>query len=316
MIPLLLVEILDSLVRLQFLDTACKLLTSQCFHHIVWKIQPVPWDKVGMTCAIWTTKFAQNSRATTTWTLRNSEGDLPRTMWCNTANSMLVQCEAVDYCPGAKASRGKTSTLLLAFLKWIKPFLSSTHISWADTGRSSSWFLICFISHPLRSTILPCSILPETSLMYTTNHSALWNSCSYRLLSVQQTWPQLLPKTLKLVRSLVHMLVFVRGNIRNLSIHGEIFICAGTCLSQCVMSLAVPRNVPFDWIRIEVWPDSKSRWRANTHLVLHHLWVAVVDRSIAVSRIASHSPAHSLTWMSYFVFYARHNHLYVHLCVT
>lgn len=155
MIPLLLVEILDSLVRLQFLDTACKLLTSQCFHHIVWKIQPVPWDKVGMTCAIWTTKFAQNSRATTTWTLRNSEGDLPRTMWCNTANAMLVQCEAVDYCPGAKASRGKTSTLLLAFLKWTKPVLSSTHICLADTGRSSSWFLICFIFHPLRSTILP-----------------------------------------------------------------------------------------------------------------------------------------------------------------
>lgn len=52
MIPLLLVQILDTLVRLQFLDTACKLLTSQCFHHIVWKIQPVPWDKVGMTCAM------------------------------------------------------------------------------------------------------------------------------------------------------------------------------------------------------------------------------------------------------------------------
>ena len=69
---------------------------------------------------------------------------------------------------------------------------------------------------------------------------------------MQQTWPQLLPKTLKLVRlkletaeGLVHILVFVRGNIRNLSIHGEIFICAGTCLSPCVMSLAVPRDVPF-----------------------------------------------------------------------
>lgn len=60
-------------------------------------------------------------------------------------------------------------------------------------------------------------------------------------------------KTLKLVRSkletaeglLVQMLVFVRGNITNLSIHGETFICAGTCLSLCAMSLAVPRDVPF-----------------------------------------------------------------------